>query len=1012
MRTPNFFPETLSAENCARRSRADTVGASPHPMMKTSSHRRRQPLPAARLLLVLLCVGLHGRLAADPLIVDNTDPGFTYTPTSAWTTSTSTSGYYGTNYRIDTTTGADTGLAAKWTPTITVAGYYHVYLRWTAAPNRPASAPLEIAWQGGAKIDTTRTVDQRIDGGQWVFIGTYYLSTGTGNFVKIRGTSPGQTVADAVLFDLSYATDTPPAYAAHTPAQGLTGTGSRIAITRDDTGNFSLSDAGTPFLVKGICAYQNLELMAAAGANSFRTYSADVLANDPSILATARAHNLKVLIGLNLRHESSSFTYWDNPDTVAQDIARFKAQIEQFKNEPALLGWAIGNEVDSLASATPVAIYEAIQAIARAAHEADPFHPTVAVHAGSSPTKIQNIRRYAPDIDIIACNSYRAFGNVHANVTGESTGGWKGAYMVTEFSIDQPSEATKTSWGAPLEPVSDKAALINDRYRQLVSDQPAPNRCLGTFYFAGQSTFRVSHTWYNMLLPNLAGTFSPTPIYDAMSGAWTGTAAVTPAPQVLGLTLNGNATEVTLPLGATVTAEVVATSPSPDPLTYTFELRREVPVSSNIQAPGTQLASGASPQASFALPADPASAFGNYRLYCYVEDADGRVGAASLPFRVATAGDASTVSITTEPINKVAKQGDSNIQFTVAATGSGTLNYQWLHLNRSRYGDYDYHAIPGATAASYTLSNVDVATHGGTYAVAVTDANGTRLSKDVTLQVLVQARLALQPVNLVAAAGEIATFSVSIDTAAPKVTYPLDYQWMRNGADLSPTSVPCAVARTLAFGPVQAADDGASFAVKVTNSVATATHQISRTTTSDSATLTVLTQSLSAAADTYIRNGAYGDANFGAASALAVRQLSTSASDDRRAYLRFDLSALTAPVAKAMLYLYPQTITDLVGASASHGIAQVAGDGWTETGLTWNNRGAYGPDYAAFATWTVSPTQVGEPIKIDVTSRLNNAIATDHQFSLRVFSLTDDGVVEYGAREGVPADRPVIWFQP
>ncbi|HEY0943897.1 MAG TPA: DNRLRE domain-containing protein [Opitutaceae bacterium] len=984
-------------------------------MNASSLRRRRLPsaLPFPAVILVLACCGFCPRLAADPIIVDNTDPGFTYTPTSAWTTSTSTSGYYGANYRIDTTTGADTGLAAKWTPAITVAGYYHVYLRWTAAPNRPAAAPLEIAWQGGAKLDATRTVDQQINGGQWVFLGTYYFSAGTGNYVKIRGTSPGQTVADAALFELSYATDTPPTYAAHAPAQGVNGTGSRVAITRDDAGNFSLSDAGTPFLVKGICAYQNLDLMAAAGANSFRTYSADVLANDPSILATARANNLKVLIGLNLRHESSSFTYWDNPDTVAQDIARFKAQIEQFKNEPALLGWAIGNEVDSLASATPVAIYEAIQAIARAAHEADPFHPTVAVHAGSSPTKIQNIRRYAPDIDIVACNSYRAFGNVHANVTGESTGGWKGGYLVTEFSIDQPSEATKTSWGAPLEPVSaEKATIIQDRYRQLVTDQPTPNRCLGTFYFAGQSTFRVSHSWYNMLMPNLAGTFAPTPIYDAMSEAWTGNAPATPAPQVQGLTLNGSGTEVTLPLGATVTAEATATSASS--LTYTFELRREVPVSSNVQAPGTPIASGTSAQASFTLPADPATGFGNYRLYCYVEDTNGRVGTASLPFRIATAANAnvSRVAITTEPINKAAKQGDSNIQFTVTATGSGPLSYQWLHLSRSLYGDYDYHAIPGATAASHTLSNVDVATHTGTYAVAVSDANGTRLSKDVTLQVLVQARIALQPVAVNAAVGEIATFSVGIDTAAPKVTYPLDYQWTHNGTDLSVASVPSAVARTLAFGPVQAADDGASFAVKITNSVATATHQITRTTTSDPATLTVLTQSLAPAADTTIRNGTYGDTNYGGTDVLTVRQLSTSTSDDRRAYLRFDLSALTAPVAKAVLYLYPKAITELTGASASHGVAQVAGDTWTETGLTWNNRGTYGPDYAAFATWTVSPTQIGEPIKIDVTSRLNNAIATDHQFSLRVFSLVDDGLVEYGAREADASFRPAIWVQP
>jgi hypothetical protein len=42
----------------------------------------------------------------DHVIVDHTDPGFTFTPTAAWTDSTMVGGYYGTNYKGDVTSGA------------------------------------------------------------------------------------------------------------------------------------------------------------------------------------------------------------------------------------------------------------------------------------------------------------------------------------------------------------------------------------------------------------------------------------------------------------------------------------------------------------------------------------------------------------------------------------------------------------------------------------------------------------------------------------------------------------------------------------------------------------------------------------------------------------------------------------------------------------------------------------------------------------------------------------------
>jgi hyaluronate lyase len=141
-------------------------------------------------------------LPADGSItVDNTDYGF-FTD-SAWTTKTTTPNYYGPNYREDGTSGADATKWAKWVPTIPVSGNYDIYMRWPSDTNRPDAAPLEITYNGG--IDTSKTVNQQVSGGEWMIIGNYPLTAGISNEVKLLATDAGYTNADAVKFVPTFA---------------------------------------------------------------------------------------------------------------------------------------------------------------------------------------------------------------------------------------------------------------------------------------------------------------------------------------------------------------------------------------------------------------------------------------------------------------------------------------------------------------------------------------------------------------------------------------------------------------------------------------------------------------------------------------------------------------------------------------------------------------------------------------------------------------------------------------
>ncbi|MGE3109649.1 MAG: immunoglobulin domain-containing protein [Phycisphaerales bacterium] len=82
------------------------------------------------------------------------------------------------------------------------------------------------------------------------------------------------------------------------------------------------------------------------------------------------------------------------------------------------------------------------------------------------------------------------------------------------------------------------------------------------------------------------------------------------------------------------------------------------------------------------------------------------------------------VAITTQPVSQTAMPGD-NVIFGVAATGGGTINYQWFKNNSP---------IPGANSTALLLLGVTTA-DSGTYRCDVTNTCGTVMSNNATLMV-------------------------------------------------------------------------------------------------------------------------------------------------------------------------------------------------------------------------------------------------------------------------------------
>ncbi|OME87774.1 hypothetical protein BK120_00090 [Paenibacillus sp. FSL A5-0031] len=137
---------------------------------------------------------------AAEIVIDNGDPG--YSETGTWVNS-NVSGYKGTPTRYSNV-GERT---VKWTPTITEAGEYEVFIFKIA--NSTASdkdVDIEIVYEGGT-ISTEQ--DWTTGSSGWVSLGKYPFAAGTSGYVMINGELSGTatyTRADAVKFVY----DTPP----------------------------------------------------------------------------------------------------------------------------------------------------------------------------------------------------------------------------------------------------------------------------------------------------------------------------------------------------------------------------------------------------------------------------------------------------------------------------------------------------------------------------------------------------------------------------------------------------------------------------------------------------------------------------------------------------------------------------------------------------------------------------------------------------------------------------------
>lgn len=137
-------------------------------------------------------------IPAVEIIIDNSDlTGVTIT--GGWQALNSVSGFIGSDY-LDNM-GKRNGVEnVKYTPVITIAGYYDVYARWVDGSNKETRVPIRIDHEYGNFI---MNVNQRKKGGRWIKLGRFIFKPGGIANVTIltRGTND-KVIADGVKFRL------------------------------------------------------------------------------------------------------------------------------------------------------------------------------------------------------------------------------------------------------------------------------------------------------------------------------------------------------------------------------------------------------------------------------------------------------------------------------------------------------------------------------------------------------------------------------------------------------------------------------------------------------------------------------------------------------------------------------------------------------------------------------------------------------------------------------------------
>ena len=394
-------------------------------------------------------------------------------------------------------------------------------------------------------------------------------------------------------------------------------------IIKTDKG-YQLLRNNKAYYVNGAGGNKHLKELADVGGNSIRTWSTD---NGLAVLDSAHKYGLTVCMGLWVNHERHGFDYNDEYSVEAQ-VKGFEDDILKLKDHPALLMWAIGNEVDLFYS--NFRVWSTIERIAKMIKKLDPKHPTMTVTAGIDVSEVAMINQFCPSIDVLGINTYGGIGSLSDQIKKY---GWEKPYMVTEWGPYGHWESPKTLWGESVEAnSSEKAKMRLNGYKHIKKDT---QQCIGSYVFLWGHKQEQTPTWYGIFTEDGKSTES----VDVLNSYWAKNPSKNKAPVLKSFLLNSlnKYQSIKVKKKQSCLFEINVSDLENDSLSFIYELMAE---STNKKAGGDFEAKMESLPyhtlniSNKNIEIKAPSRSGAYRFYVYVSDGFNNVATANIPFYV------------------------------------------------------------------------------------------------------------------------------------------------------------------------------------------------------------------------------------------------------------------------------------------------------------------------------------------------------------------------------------------
>lgn len=398
---------------------------------------------------------------------------------------------------------------------------------------------------------------------------------------------------------------------------------------KNTNGKFQLFVNNKPFYIKGAgLEFGNIETLAAHNANSFRTWRTENgKQSGKEVLDEAYKNGLMVTMGIEVARERHGFDYNDTK-AVTKQLEKIRAEVEELKNHPALLIWAIGNELNL--HYTNPKVWDAVNDISKMIHEIDPNHLTTTTLAGVKQKEINYIKERCSNLDLLSVQLYGDLPSLPQKIRDF---GWTGAYMITEWGATGHWEVPKTKWGAPIEENSSlKAANYLQRFQKGIEIDTL--QCVGSYVFLWGHKQERTPTWYGVFLEDGKETES----VDVMHYIWNKTWPINKTPQIKSLLMNDKTAyqNVIVNKNGICKATALIVDSENDAINYKWEILRE---SSDLKEGGDlekrpksisiKILEQHNGMLKFKAPKK-----GKYRLFVYANDGQEHAATANIPFLV------------------------------------------------------------------------------------------------------------------------------------------------------------------------------------------------------------------------------------------------------------------------------------------------------------------------------------------------------------------------------------------